>query len=101
MTVIKIEEVRQFLKAQHEKGQRGSMAGIDVKLAKQEERALVRSAALAEREERYHASMIAVATEVSVLEKSSEEEASSDISEKEPETSTSAWSPKLEWEQSL
>ena len=36
MTVIKIEEVRQllFLKAQREKGQRGSMAVIDVKLAK-------------------------------------------------------------------
>ena len=93
MTIIKIEEDRQFLKAQREKGRRGSMAGIDVKLAKQEERALARSAALAEREERYRAST-AVATEVSLLEKSSEEEASSDSSEKEPEPSTSAWPPK-------
>ena len=42
------------------------MAGIDVKLAEQEERPLARSALLAEREERYRAST-AVATEVSLL----------------------------------
>ena len=64
-----------------------------VKLAKQAERALARSAALAKREDRYRAST-ALATEVFLLEKSSEEEASSDISEKEPEPLTSTWPPK-------
>ena len=93
MTIIKIEEDRQFLKAQREKGRRGSMAGIDVKLAKQEDRELARSAAIAERNERYRAST-AEATEVFLLEKLSEEGVSSDSSEKEPEPSTSAWPPK-------
>ena len=83
------------MKAQREKGRRGFMAGIDVKLAKQEERALARSAALAEREERYTCSArTAVATEVYLLLKSSDGETSSDSSEKEPEPSTSAWPPK-------
>lgn len=42
MTIIKIQEDQPFLKAQGEKGRHGSMAGIDVKLAKEEERALAR-----------------------------------------------------------
>ena len=84
MTMIKIEEDRQFLKAQREKGRHGSIAGIDVKLAKQEERALARSAAVAVREEQHHASSAAV-TDVVVLDSSSEETAlSADSSEEEP-----------------
>ena len=38
MSLIKIDEDRQFLEAQHEKGRRGSMGSIDTKLAKKEER---------------------------------------------------------------
>ena len=40
MTINTIEEIQQFLKAHREKGRRGSMAGIDVKLAKQERKDL-------------------------------------------------------------
>lgn len=94
MTIIKIEEDRQFLTAQRERGRRGSMAGIDVKLAKQEKRVVARSAALAERMKRYRARTAAAVTEVSMLETSSEEQASSSCSETEPEPSTSAWPPK-------
>ena len=37
LKMIKIAEDKEFLKAQREKGRRGSMAGVDVKLVKQEE----------------------------------------------------------------
>ena len=49
MTMIKIEEDRQFLNTQREKGRQGSMLGIDMKLSRQEERAKARSAAAAAR----------------------------------------------------
>src|SRR5688572_10843765 len=102
MTIIKIEEVRQFSEAQLEKGRRDSMAGIDAKLAKQEMRALARSAALSEREERYRAST-AVAMEVYLLEKSSKEEASSDtVAQKKSQNLRRLLGHQSdEWEQSL
>ena len=37
LNMIKITEDKAFLEAQREKGRRGSMAGVDMKLAKQEE----------------------------------------------------------------
>src|SRR6218665_3623795 len=52
MFVMKIEEDRQFLKAQREKGRRGTMLGIDRALALKEKRVLKRKLAAANRAEK-------------------------------------------------
>ncbi len=49
LDLIKIEEDRQFLMAQREKGRRGCMAGVDRILAQKEERIMKRKAAEANR----------------------------------------------------
>lgn len=47
LSLIKIEEDRLFLKAQREKGRRGTMSGIDRSLTLKEERAMKRKSAAA------------------------------------------------------
>src|SRR6218665_275094 len=67
MFVMKIEEDRQFLKAQREKGRRGTMLGIDRALALKEKRVLKRKLAAANRAEKAQLSNRSIASASLIL----------------------------------
>ena len=64
LSLIKIEEDRLFLKAQREKGRRGTMSGIDRSLTLKEERAMKRKSAAANYELKVRAAAGATPTDV-------------------------------------
>ena len=71
LSLIKIEEDKLFLQAQWEKGRRGRMAGVDLALARKDERRMMRAVAEAERQAQEKASSAQAFTTVELESSSS------------------------------
>lgn len=94
LTLINIDEDRQFLLAQREKGRRGCMGPVDTKLAQQEVRRLERAALNAERQRKEVARCAAESQPAELSDSSNEETIQASSSDEEVSVNTSHLSPK-------